>query len=271
MNANTKLKAKFRQYALGMLDTEHLSEMVRNNVGADIQKGDFVISTHLYDSSVFVVDPIFKRNSREESPNPYEEKVVRSKTLNLSVRAKQDPNATTEMRIKVRKLCLLRWNAESKTYPHMSQEIIFRQQLVDLKKKYTQEHAYTTDILRNRPSYIPADAYPQIEKNLLVLNHLRSIPPFLAFYDEKYGFLVKRRLAMAPIVLEEDTSTQVSTMVEKAVKETTDDMDKHAENRVPKENTSFYEAILQKALHPDRVESIVKKHGIDGVDATFGD
>jgi len=293
---NADLIKTFNAHATAMLDIRHLHKVIQDGMETDIQKHDFVITTVEYDSSIFVCDPVFKEKARQETtydaagnrsvrhwiettetPNPYIERVVdtdKTSRVKMTVKAdKADTTARDERRIKVRKLNLLSWNDEKNEYPRQSEPIIFRQKMVSFNDLQRDRLRYYENIITTRPEWVSPAWMKEAEAAVPLLRHLISIPPFLAYADAKYGFLVKRRLAMSRIVLNhgwnggssEDTKREAVKQIETKVAE----MVAQAEARVPTGDISFRETIVKEAMKPERVEVLVNKHGVDGAEASF--
>jgi len=264
MTDNKILLKAFHSFAERMVDVEHIYNIVKHKVGADIQKGDYVISTTTYDSSIFVVPElatITKGGKRKPLPNPYEQSVVKSEHLNLTRRAKGDEKdeAGIEKRIKVRKLNLLGWDAENNTYPIQSKEIIFRQREIN----FADEYAYAIEWARAQIAggvneWRTATMLESVRKSLDILNHLARIPPFPAFYDLKYGFLVKRELNMARIVLE-PVAQSARDAADEALQSATNEIIRETEKR--NDGISFKEAIVAEAMKPSRMSAYLDRNG----------
>jgi hypothetical protein len=286
-----------------MVNVEHLAKTIREGMRTDIAVGDIVISTCYYDAGVFVVDPLHRivekqRTHRnpdgtkwverweedgEEISNPYPEIVKdndpKSRSASLSVKCKEnDEGSRTEMRVKVKKLCLMRWDEETQSYPRMSQNIIFRSTTMDFAEVYKNDLNYYTGILTSpeKQAYLNPKMIERARTYKAVLERLALIPPFPCFYDEKYGFLIKRELRMSKIVYANEgighqqgevLRTGFHSHTDKAVDDLTSTME--AQMRV-REASGFNNEIVEVAMNPDRVESIVEKFGIDAVEKTFG-
>jgi hypothetical protein len=293
---NADLIKTFNTHATAMLDIRHLHKTIQDGMETDIQKHDFIITTVVYDSSIFVCDPVFKQKHRQttelnehgvlavrhytedvEMPNPYTERVVdtdKDSRVKMTVKAdKEDTMARDERRIKVRKLNLLSWNSDKNEYPRQSEPIIFRQKMVSFNDIYQDRLRYFENLIATRPAWTSPAWIKEAEDAVPILRHLISIPPFLAYADAKYGFLVKRRLAMSRIVLNhgwtggssEDTKNTVKKQIETDVA----GMVVKAEARVPNGDISFREAVVKEAMKPERVEVLLEKHGSDGMEASF--
>jgi hypothetical protein len=297
LNTTADLIKTFNGIATEMLDIQHLHKTIQDGMETDIQVGDFVITTQEYDSSIFVCDPLFKEKARQETyinaagnrvvrhwtekepmPNPYMERVVNTpKEARMKMTVKADKNnleAHNERRIKVRKLNLLGWDADKGEYPRQSIPIIFRQRMVDFRQQHGYNLEYYERILADRPAYVNDKMFEQAQQSAAILRRLVGIQPFLAYADDKYGFLVKRRLAMTRIVLSgggnpHHAASDVVHAAEDQVKATVNQMLAGAEARVPVGDLNFRESIVKEAMKPERVEALVEKHGVDGMATAF--
>ena len=297
LNTTADLIKTFNGIATEMLDIQHLHKTIQEGMETDIQVGDFVITTQEYDSSIFVCDPLFKEKARQETytnaagnrqvrhwverepmPNPYMERVVNTpKEARMKMTVKADKNsldAHDERRIKVRKLNLLGWDADKGEYPRQSIPIIFRQRMVDFRQQHGYNLEYYERILADRPAFVNDKMFEQAQQSAAILRRLVSIQPFLAYADDKYGFLVKRRLAMTRIVLSgggrpDNGAHHVEVVAHDQVKATVSQMMAGAEARVVAGDISFRESIVKEAMKPERVEALVEKHGIDGMATQF--
>jgi hypothetical protein len=198
-----------------------------------------------------------------------------SRCASLSVKAKKDdPDARQEKRVKVRKLCLFRWNAETNSYPTMSGDIIFRQKIMSFADEHGSMLRYYKTLLASpdRLAWLSEARVGEVRKYVEVLERLVAIPPFQCFWDDKYGFLVKREIRMSRIVYATTEMLAVERgvegRVEDAKKKVVEDFVEAMEKREA-HDTSFKEAVVMEAMKPERVEKIVEKHGIDGVEQTF--
>jgi hypothetical protein len=263
---------------------------------ADIHTGDTVISTRYYDAGVFVCDPIYKKRERQETtrdeqgnkhtrfweedgeeiPQPYTETVRDndddSRCASLSVKcARGTAGSREEKRIKVKKLNLMGWDEERNSYPRMSGNIIFRQRTLSFADTYRHSLDYFKGIAENRPAWMSDDQHENAVRYSRILSRLAEIPPFICFYDEKYGFLVKRAIQMTRIVYAPVVAPSISSAVVVAQAQVEDKVKAFAEHIDRREATevSFKEAVVMEAMKPDRVGVIVEKHGIDGVEQTF--
>jgi hypothetical protein len=293
---NADLIKTFHAHATAMLDIRHLHKVIQDGMQTDIQKHDFVITTREYDSSIFMCDPLFKHAMRSrtevnehgvrvvvhytevtEMQNPYTERVVdtaRDSRVKMTVKAgKGDTTARDEQRIKVRKLNLLSWDTEKNEYPRQSEPSIFRQKMVDLSDEHMVRLRYYERLIANREHWVTDAWMKEAEEAVTILRHLVSIPPFLAYADAKYGFLVKRRLAMSRIVLNEgwsgESAEHEKTVAKKEIKTNVAYMVARADARVPTGDISFRETVVKEAMKPERVETLVDKHGVDGAEASF--
>lgn len=293
---NTDLIKTFNTHATAMLDIRHLHKVIQDGMETDIQKHDFVITTVEYDSSIFVCDPVIKQKDRQitelnqhgvravrhytediEMPNPYTERVVdtaRDSRVKMTVKAdKADTTARDERRIKVRKLNLLSWDSDKNEYPRQSEPIIFRQKMVSFNDIHQDRLRYYENLIATRPQWVTPAWMKEAEEAIPILRHLISIPPFLAYADGKYGFLVKRRLAMSRIVLNHGwtggSSEDAKNEAKKQIATDVAGMVAKAEARVPDGDLSFRETVVKEAMKPERVEVLLEKHGSDGMEASF--
>lgn len=292
---NADLIKTFHSHASAMLDVRHLHKTIQEGMETDIQKHDFVITTVVYDSSIFVCDPIYKTKDRqttelnahgvrvvrhyteeEEMPNPYTERVVdtdKTSRVKMTVKAGKNADARDERRIKVRKLNLLSWDTDKNEYPRQSEPIIFRQKMVSFSEFHQDRLRYFENLIATRPAWASPAWMKEAEDAVPLLRFLISIPPFLAYADAKYGFLVKRRLAMSRIVLNNGwtggSSDDTKNAAKKQIEDNVAEMVAKAEARVPTGDISFREAVVKEAMKPERVETLVNKHGVDGAEASF--
>jgi len=292
-NASQKrdLLKTFRVKATEMIELEHLSSVIKQGLNTDIKIGDCVITTTTYDSSIFKCDRLLKHKHKyrwviqdgrrvqegyketTELPNPYTERVVLTgnahRTPGMSVKGEGE-EAYDEWRIKVRKVNLLGWDEEKNFYPYSSQEIIFRQKDINFRRDYERDLDWWRT---NQDSvYMSDDMKAEARRNIPLLEKLIEIPPFRAYYDHKYGFLVKRDLMPTRIVFPHGISpfaSSVKEVVEKVVDVQVKQMEAVASVRVPMTADTFREAVLQEAMKPERMEKLVEKHGIDGAELTF--
>jgi hypothetical protein len=315
MTTQTKatLIREYTKHIGEMLETEHLAKTIRDGMNTDINKNDVVISTRYYDAGVFVADPIYKQKERqrtykneqgvketeywnedgEELPNPYTE-IVRdndeqSRCKSLSVKCKGGADSREERRIKVKKLCLMSWDNEKNQYPRQSGNIIFREREVDFAGQYRYELEYFTGFLENPERYagVVTDArLREARKMKTLLEELVKVPPFKCFYDEKYGFLIKREIRMTQVVFApavaglgfgsrvgHDTYVTKGLMagnIKKGLLETMETAEKNFMEHVEKRDVAFGEELIAVAMNPDRVDGLVAKFGVDAVEKTFG-
>jgi len=274
------LMIAFNKNATAMVDVEHLYKTIKNDLMTDIKKGDFVISTTLYDSSVFVVDPLFKDKKRQrttevdgqkkteyfvekvELPNPYEEIVVNG-TGRVAVTVKADEEtegAMKEMRIKVKKLSLLSWDDDTNSYPRQSQDIIFRQKNINFAEKYNSILRFWEFAVKNEGKHYNEEQIEKAVSNVEVLKLICAIPPFVAYHDEKYGFLVKRELVVARIVLPAKKRVDAEKLVKQEIVKNVEVMVEQAERKIG-EADNLREAICMEAFKPERVFKAVEKAG----------
>jgi hypothetical protein len=274
------LMIAFNKNATAMVDVEHLYKTIKDDLMTDIKKGDFVISTTLYDSSVFVVDPLFKEKKRQrttkvdgekkteyfvekvELPNPYQEFVVDGTgRVALTVKADEETEgAVKEMRIKVKKLSLLSWDETNNSYPRQSQDIIFRQKNINFYEKYGSTLYYWKSVIANIGGHYKEEQIADAVSNVEVLTLICNIPPFLAYHDEKYGFLVKRELVVARIVLPAKKRVDAEKLVKQEIVKNVELMMEQAERKIG-EADNLHEAICMEAFKPERTFMAVKRAG----------
>jgi hypothetical protein len=259
--------------ATEMVELQHLTSVIGQGLNTDINIGDCVITTTTYDSSIFKCDKLMK--GKKELPNPYTELVVKApvghRTPGMSIIAgRGEKDAFEEKRIKVRKVNLLDWDEKTNFYPYSSKPIIFRQKNIDFRNEYqwdlnwwrtNQDSEYITQAMRE-----------EARGNILLLEKLVEIPPFLAYYDDKYGFLVKRDLMPTRIVFPHGICPFASAfkqVAEQVIADQVKQMETTASVRVPMTADTFREAVMMEAMKPERMEKLVEKHGIDGAELTF--
>jgi hypothetical protein len=199
-------------------------------------------------------------------PNPYTERVIKPKKgesrMNLTVRAQKGKNeeeeAYDELRLKVKKLCLLDWDEETQSYPRQSVDIIFRQRNINFAELYADDIRYCEVSLQR--GWLPNDdAVAFVKESLNTLKTLASIPPFLAFCDRKYGFLIKRSLAINRIVMPY-TKPDGKKSLEKVIQENIAVLEGQAQKKIG-DAVDLKEAICMEKYKPERVERAVKKAG----------
>jgi hypothetical protein len=178
----------------------------------------------------------------------------------MTRKSNRDEEGWDEKRIKMYKLSTIGWNESTNSFPIVSYPIVFRQQIVDFKKKYASEYRYTNLILDSQ--WATKEDKETANMYISILEELFKIEPFPAYYDEKYGFLVKRRIEFHRIVWDTSTSPIISfkeevTRNEELIKKS----NKHKED--------FKQEVIAEALHPDRVEYLINKHGIEEGMSTF--
>jgi len=273
------IKKAFKAHSIAMLDINHLYKTIKEDFATDIKVGDYVISTDFYDSSIFVVDPLVKTSVvqrrgvvngvrtkinqvvSKQLSNPYEENVIKPEggMKNITIKAKEkEKGSFTELRIKVKKLCLLDWDEITQTYPRQSIDIIFRQRNINFAELYGKEKKYCEYALTSKYLTNESDI-AKLQEDLRILNLLISIPPFLAFYDRKYGFLIKRELKMTRVImpfLQLDGIRNVKEVIEENVEALKEQVDKKKGDAV-----SLKEAICMEKFKPERVERAIKKAG----------
>jgi hypothetical protein len=273
------LAKAFKEHATAMVDIKHLYETIKNDLATDVKVGDYVISTTLYDSSVFVVDPLYKEKPRQrtivengnrrierftekvEMPNPYEEIVVKRDATEdaLTIKANGDEDGShSEMRIKVKKLSLLSWDESTQSYPRQSIDIIFRQRTINFAEKYVGYKDFYEAVEKSDKDYYTRHK-EQIAENLRVINLLMAIPPFLAFYDKKYGVLVKRKLNVVRVVLPY-TVIGERECVNKVVEQNVETLVEQAHKKIG-DADSLKHAICVEKFKPERVEQAIEKAG----------
>ena len=248
-----------------MLDTKHLTTMLKSGMNTEIGVGDYVISSRAYDGSIFAITPL--GTEQRPKPNPYAEIVKPSSVINLTIKAREgDVGAKTELRIKVRKMNLLGWDERTQCFPIQSDFIIFRQEVVNPRIKYQHEVTFWTNLLTNYT--LNAERKKTAEDNLAVLNDLLQVPPFVCFGNDKYGVLFKTELNMTRIVREHTAHVDLPSLEKAKVliegeveKKCATLVDKHQETRADRK-----EAIPMNVFHPDRIERMMTKHGEDYLD-----
>lgn len=275
---------EYTKHITATLDLDALAKTIKDGFQTDVKTGDFVITTDPYNAGVFAIDPIYKQRHRRETTkvngvkhtrhwledgdlieNPYTEKVIVRTSGNGNTMSVKAGNGRDERRIKVRKLNLLGWDDKTNSYPRMSAPIIFRQKLLSFAEHYRHELEYFG---------VEREWMTQEQKDIRIqrcelLTRLVAIPPFLCYYDEKYGFLLRRELNVRQIVMvsaprnlslygKEDV---VKKEIEKEVKVFKDHFEKRGDIK---------EEVVMEAMKPSRVEVVLEKHGFEGVDATYG-
>jgi hypothetical protein len=302
---------EYTKHITEMLEIEHLANTIREGMDTEINTGDIVISTRYYDAGVFVVDPLYKQVEKqkthknadgtkwverwdedgEELPNPYTEIVKdndeNSRSKSLSVKCKGGVGSREEKRVKVKKLCLMAWDSKKNQYPRQSGNIIFREREVDFRLIYGYELEYFTRFIERPADYqgIANDGrLEEARKMKAILEQLVKVPSFRCFYDEKYGFLIKRVIRMTQVVFAPasfglgskagtDSLTTRIHMTSDIQTKINDDMKTKEDNfkaHIEKRDLAFGEELVAVAMNPDRVESIVAKFGVDAVEKTFG-
>jgi hypothetical protein len=265
-NKSTDLKKAIRELAIRMVDIKHLCDVVKQGFGDDLNYEDYAVSTSFYDGGIFKVAKMKKLTSRgrdtgEFIENPYTENVVKSDKMNITRKSNGDEDGWDEKRIKMFKLSMIGWCDTTNSYPIISSNpIVFRQQIVDFKFKYRWEMETINRIL-NSDTTTKAEK-DEAESMLPLFQELFKIEPFPAYYDEKYGFLIKRKIQFTRIVLDmpEGAKSIYSREVanNEAVIKTSN---KHKED--------FKQEVIAEALHPDRVEYLINKHGIEDGMSTY--
>lgn len=298
------LRKAFSQYAERMVDAGAIYEQVKGEFRTDLKEGDYAVTTCPYDSSIFVVDPVWtdkltkedKRRNPEarvkKLANPYEEEVVRSAVVNLSVKASAGigrGEVRTEMRIKVRKLNLLGWVTDrwqykadgtgmekvevpGGEYPRQSDPIIFRQTLIDLRERYGRDLAYARKTLADNPTWMTAEQKARLEGEIPMLEKLVEVPPFVAYETEKYGMLVKREVRQTQILMETTHLADPKRVAEAMVGKEVARMEADASRRIAGGGDGAMpqnEEVVAMAMHPDRMGKLLEKHGWEGAEETF--
>jgi hypothetical protein len=243
MDKSSKIAKVIRSIAINMVDIKNVCEIVKQGCGADLESNDYTISTNVYDGSVFQVDSV------------YTELVVKSDKKNITRKAHKSEGGYEEKRVRVYKLSLLSWDEETKSFPKISSSpFIIRQKIIDFKKMYKYEVDTLNQILKSE--YATPKQKEQIRQYLPVFQELFKIEPFPAFYDEKYGFLVKRNINFTRIV---DTSTaDPKVAYENEIQNNVDIVKKSNKSK-----EEFKEEVIAEALHPKRVEYLIEKFGIE--------
>jgi hypothetical protein len=305
MDSNKKalLMKEFVRNSTAMIDINHLAKTIREGMNTDVQARDVVISTRYYDAGVFVIDPLYKVRERQETtrdadgvrhtryweeqgdeiPNPYEETVKdnneESRCASLSVKCKKgSAGSRVEKRVKVKKLCLMSWDEHKNEYPRMSGNIIFRQRTLNFAEEYKHNYQYYKGFVETPSSYgsiATEERLDEARRMKEVLERVMAIPPFVCFWDDKYGFLVKREIRMNRIVFapEDNGLGKFNTIrlpdplteMDKEVAQKVKDFEAHLDKR----NIEFGEELTAVAMCPERIEGIVEKHGVEGVEKTF--
>lgn len=258
----TDLRKTIRKLAENMTDTHYLARIVREGLGGDLAMNDYAITTHAYDGCVFQVDMSCGRNGGIQ-PNPYTARVVKSEKLSITKRASDDDEtAWEEKRIRVNKLSLISWDSRSQKFPIISNNrIMFREQEIDFKTIYRQDRA---DAVMVRDSYRSNDMERASAKSsIAVLDELMAIPPFKAFYDSKYGFLVKRKINFTRIV-EPFKTLSPHTLIE-------DEINKNEQTILAsaKSQPEFKRDVIAEAVNPKRIDYLINAHGIEEGMAMF--
>lgn len=274
MDASTKtrLTNEFRKRATQMVDIEYIAKMMSEGMDTDIKQGDLVIGTNYYEQSLFRVADLKK------SSNPYEEWVrdnADSRCSGIKVKAPKSDDSIKEMRVKVEKLNMLSWDESTQTFPKFSgsNNIIFRQ----VEKSFAEEHRsdwyYFERIKDEKPSkWLSAEDIEYARASCLTLSRLADIPPFLCYWNDKYGFLVKREVNMTPIILKSTNpsilkTTDIRIEVKKEAERQVGIMTAHLDKR--ETGSHFKEEIVMKSQHPDRMEALIETYGMEGMEATF--
>jgi hypothetical protein len=310
MDAKTKQKllAEFSKHTTAMLDIDHLAKTIAEGMDTDIHIGDTVISTHYYEGGMFIVPQLSVPRDRQETTriagggrqvrtwveevptaNPYREWVKdnreESRCASLSLKCKEgDLGAREEMRVKVRKLCLFRWNEETQSYPTQSQDIIFRSRVMSFAEEHDYQLRWARGLMADpaRQAGLGEARVAEVRGQLELLERLALIPPFSCFYDDKYGFLIKRTIRPARIVVAEShpqltveagIAPLMREAVAVAVKAEVSVFEAHLERRealaVADGRDGFKEQVVMEAMKPERVEALLEKHGDEGVERQF--
>lgn len=275
---------EYTKHITATLDLDALAKTIEDGFQTDVKTGDFVITTDPYNAGVFAIDPIYKQRHRRETTkvdgvkhtrhwledgdlieNPYTEKVIVRTSGNGNTMSVKAGNGRDERRIKVRKLNLLGWDATTNSYPRMSAPIIFRQKLLSFADHYRHELEY----FRVEREWMTQEQKDARIQRCELLTRLTAIPPFLCYYDEKYGFLLRRELNVRQIVMVSaprnlslyGEADVVKKEIEKEVKVFKDHFEKRGDIK---------EEVVMEAMKPSRVEVVLEKHGTDGLDATYG-
>lgn len=267
------LRMAFEAKAREMIDINYLEGLVAHNVGADINTGDHVISTVLYDSSVFVVPTLYhktKKDPKTKKPlveaNPYTQKVVDSTALNLTRKARKGEDYREERRIKVHKLSLLDFQFNEQTgegsYARQShREIIFREREMNFREEYASHLSFWRNVLKPREGVqYPKEAIEQAPRNIATLEKLMRVPPFKCFYDEKYGFLIKRGIVPQRIVVENLAINNYAGDHMRSVNDFVEDEVKVIEKK-HKAIADLKEDIVMEAMKPSRIERRLEEYG----------
>lgn len=280
----TLLIKEYTKHITATLDLNALAKTIEDGFQTDVKTGDYVITTDPYNAGVFAIDPIYKQIHRQEITkvdgvkhtrhwiengelieNPYTEKVILRRSRNGNTMSVKAENGTNERRIKVRKLNLLDWDATTNSYPRMSAPIIFRQKLLSFANEYRHELEYFGE----EREWMTQEQKETRLQRCELLTQLVAIPPFLCYYDEKYGFLLRRELNVRQIVMVSAPrylslyggADVVKKEIEKEVKVFKDHIEKRGDIK---------EEVVMEAMKPSRVEGVLEKHGMDGLEATYG-
>lgn len=306
------LLREYQNYIGDTIEIDHLVKTIRDGMQTNISRDDVVISTRYYDAGVFVVDPIYKKRERqqtykdeqgvkhtryweedgEELPNPYNEWVKNndedSRCASLSVKCSEGAfGSREEKRVKVKKLCLMSWDDAKNSYPRQSGNIIFRERTMSFAHKYAYDYAYVSGFeerFKDFPQIATEQRIAETRRVKAILDQLVSIPPFPAYYDEKYGFLIKREIRMTKIVYaptefglgsrngHDNFVTRGLMMGDplEDIKKEIEEKQKNLQAHIEKRDVAFGEELVAVAMNPDRVGGIVEKYGVDAVEKTFG-
>ena len=256
-----------KKIALYLIDITELCKTIRGDYGFDLNVGDYAVGTNTFEGSIFKVFPRYKPNSKQpkELPNPYQENVVKSSAINITRRAnKEDENIQVELRIQVCKINPMLWNETTQSYGVCSSTILFRQKIIDFSKIY--ENIYNNiNFIINLTTRFSNSNVEDAKTLKKLLEELMKVKPFPAFYDDKYGFLVKRQINQVQIVkLNPTTYISASTKLREAV-EKNEEMIKDREEKLG----DFRADIIAEAMKPERVEKLVNTFGIEAVMSSF--
>jgi hypothetical protein len=290
MNAQAQalLIKEFNKTAEAMVDVEHIANILKDGMDTDIKEGDTIIGTHIYKCGLFKVSELKKATKERDDkgktiyqklPNPYQEFVRKndqtSRSKNLTIKAhKDDEDSYWESRVKVSRLAMFRWDEETNSYPILGEPIIFREKIKSFAEENYWAEMYYERLLNTNDPWFNEERKTTATKYLELIKRLSQIPPFVCYWNELYGFLVKRNVVMRQIVYgcknqiaEPAFSLGPERLIANEVKKTIDDFKAHLTKR--NEGSSFKEEIVKEALNPSRVEAVMDKHGMEGVDATF--
>ena len=306
-NRRALLIKEFSKNATAMIDVKHVAKTIQEGMNTDVKTRDIVISTRYYDAGVFVIDPLYKVRERQETTrdaqgvkhtrhweeqgdeiaNPYDETVSdnnkESRCASLSVKCKKgEAGSRVEKRVKVKKLCLMSWDEDKNEYPRMSGNIIFRQRTLSFADEYRSIYNYYKDFIEDPSAYgnwATEERMDEARRMKVLLERVMAIPPFVCFWDDKYGFLVKREIRPTRIVftppptnlgaLNHMSNLEIVANPLSTIREEVAQQVKDFEAHLDKRDMEFGEELTAVAMCPERIEGIVEKHGVEAVEKTF--